>query len=128
MKPRSRTNNPFLKRASRGFRGYPIGTIALYGPDDRRATKIAVGIVKREGGDVDELEQWFAPDGDICSKDEIMREIRAFLDKHNVVSVAALDRIIGCPHEEGIDYPEGVACPECPFWATRDRFTGEPVN
>jgi hypothetical protein len=128
MKLRSRTNNPFLERARKGFRGYPIATIALYGPDDRRATKIAVGIVRREGADADELERWFAPDGDICSDDEIMQEIRAFLAKHKVASVAALDRIIGCPHEEGIDYPEGVSCPECPFWATRDRFTGEPIN
>ncbi len=33
--------------------------------------------------------------------------------------------IIGCPHEEGIDYPDGEVCPQCPFWARRDRFTGE---
>lgn len=128
MKLRSRTNNPFLKRARKGFRGYPIATIALYGPDDRCATKIAVGIVTREGADPDELERWFVPDGDICSNDEIMRQIRAFLAKHNVASVAALDRIIGCPHEEGIDYPKGTTCPKCPFWASRDRFTGESIN
>jgi hypothetical protein len=30
--------------------------------------------------------------------------------------------------EEGIDYPEGSKCPECPFWADRDRFTGEPYR
>ena len=38
------------------------------------------------------------------------------------------DRIIGCPHEEGIDYPMGRACPRCPFWAGIDRFTHEPVT
>src|SRR6267142_3483631 len=103
MKLRSRTNNPFLKQARKGFRGYPIATIALYGPDDRCATKIAVGIVMREDADLDEHERWFVPGGDICSNDDIMREIRAFLAKHNVASVVALDRIIGCPHEEGID-------------------------
>jgi hypothetical protein len=32
------------------------------------------------------------------------------------------DQIIGCPHEEGIDY-EGATCPACPFWAGRDRWT-----
>jgi hypothetical protein len=36
-----------------------------------------------------------------------------------------VDRIIGCPHEEGIDYPDGAECPECPFWKGRDRWTGE---
>jgi hypothetical protein len=29
--------------------------------------------------------------------------------------------MLGCPHEEGIDYPEGEACPACPFWAGRER-------
>jgi len=23
---------------------------------------------------------------------------------------------IGCPHEEGLDFPEGEDCPFCPFW------------
>jgi hypothetical protein len=35
MKLKSRTNNPLLKRARKGFRGYPVATIALYGPDGR---------------------------------------------------------------------------------------------
>jgi len=26
------------------------------------------------------------------------------------------DGIIGCPHEEGIDFPVGEGCPYCPFW------------
>jgi hypothetical protein len=33
------------KRAERGFRGYPLATVALYGPDDRTATRLTVGIV-----------------------------------------------------------------------------------
>jgi len=48
----------------------------------------------------------------------------AFLAEHGVLSVAMVDRIIGCPHQEGIDY-EGPICPQCPFWANRDRWTGE---
>jgi hypothetical protein len=32
------------------------------------------------------------------------------------------------PHEEGIDYPEGKTCPQCPFWASRDRWTGESLS
>jgi hypothetical protein len=38
------------------------------------------------------------------------------------------DRIIGCPHEEGKDYPAGDVCPQCPFWANRDRFTHELIQ
>ncbi len=37
------------KKAKRGFRGYPAATLALYGPDDATATKIAVGIIPAEG-------------------------------------------------------------------------------
>jgi hypothetical protein len=39
-----------------------------------------------------------------------------------------VDRIIGCPHEEGIDYPEGTSCPECLYWEGRDRWTGQMEN
>jgi hypothetical protein len=128
MKHRSGDKNPLFKRARKGFRGYPVGTIALYGPDDRRATKVAVGIVTREGAEPELLERWYADEGDVRSDEEITAQIRAFLSQHSVLSVVAVDRIIGCPHEEGIDYPDGEACPQCPFWRGRDRFTGELIH
>ena len=53
---------------------------------------------------------------------EGMTAIYPALRMHAVKGVVAVDRIIGCPHEEGIDYPEGGKCPACPFWASRDRF------
>ena len=33
------------KKAKQGMRSYPVGTIACYGPDDRRATKAAVSVI-----------------------------------------------------------------------------------
>ena len=33
------------KKAKKGFRGYPVATIAFYGPDSTTATKVAVAIV-----------------------------------------------------------------------------------
>jgi hypothetical protein len=36
------------KRSRRAFRGYPLATAAFYGPNDQRATKVAVGIVPAE--------------------------------------------------------------------------------
>ena len=128
MKLRLRTKNPLLKRARKGFRGYPVATIAFYGPDDRLATKVAVGIVTREGAEPEFLERWYAEDGDLRSDEEATHQIRAFLSQHDVLSVAMVDRIIGCPHEEGVDYADDTACPECPFWHGRDRFTGEMVH
>ena len=123
-----RKPNPLRKKAKRGFRGYPIATVAFYGPDDRRASKVAVGIVADESGEVVELERWFAEEADARSDRDIGQAIEAFIRSRNVRSVVMGDRIIGCPHEEGIDYPEGQACSECPSWAGRDRFSGERVN
>ena len=48
-----------------GFRGYPLATVALYGPDDRTATKLAVGIVPAEHADATELRRWFSEGADI---------------------------------------------------------------
>jgi hypothetical protein len=30
---------------------YPIGTVALYGPDDKMTTKIAAGVILHDGAD-----------------------------------------------------------------------------
>ena len=83
-----RARKRLSKRAKKGFRGWPVATVALYGPDDSMATKLTEARAK---------------------------------------SVVMTDRIIGCPHEEGIDY-EGATCPACPFWAGRDRWTGERLH
>ena len=112
------------KRAKQGMRGYPVGTIAFYGPTDDSATKIAVGIIEGENQDVDRLRRWHSEDDDIRLNTDILSEVVEYLKSEGVKSVAMTDRIVGCPHEEGIDY-QGKICPECPFWANRDRWTGE---
>ena len=38
----------FAKKRDKGFCGYPVATVAFYGPDDARATKVSVGIVTHE--------------------------------------------------------------------------------
>lgn len=120
--------SPLQKKAKRGFRGYPVATVALYGPDDRRATKIAVGLFEREGADPTEMRRWFAEESDIREDTLIQREILSFIGSRGALTVVATDRIIGCPHEEGVDYPEGEHCPKCPFWIGRDRFSGEMIH
>lgn len=104
--------------------GFPIGTIAYYGPDNQTATKVAVGIVDSKN-EVLEMHSWFVRAQDVRLDQAINREILAFIKKHNGKRVAMAGRIIDCPHEEGIDYPEGSTCPKCPFWSIRDRWTGE---
>ena len=73
---------PIAKFRNRGFRGYPVVTVAFYGPDDRRASKVAVGILPNDRTDPDILQRWNVDEGD------------------------ARD-------------------PACPFWAGRDRWSGE---
>ena len=116
------------KKAKKGFHGYPVATITYYGPDDKRASKVSVGIIVEEKGEVVALERWVTEIADTRLDAEVNEAILRFLRQHGVKSVVTPDRILGCPHEEGIDYPEGAKCPQCPYWATRDRFTGEVLQ
>jgi len=118
---RERAGKRLAKKAKRGFRGYPVGTIAFYGPDNRRASKVAVSVIPAEGREP-VLERWFSEGSDVRT-DPGIAQIEAFLARSEVRSVAMTAGIIGCPHEEGIDY-EGPTCPRCPYWAGRDRWTG----
>src|SRR4051812_9755988 len=96
---REQARKRLTKKAKKGFRGFPVATVAFYGPDNRRASKLTAGIVLAENEEAVEPKR----------------------------SVAMVDRIIGCPHEEGIDY-QGPTCLLCPFWAGRDRWSWERVH
>ena len=74
-----------------------------------------------------ELRRWFTGGADIRDDPGTAEEVLAFIDRFGVRSVTMVDRIIGCPHEEGIDY-EGSVCPRCEFWANRDRWIGEAIH
>jgi hypothetical protein len=124
---RERGPKRLAKKAKRGFRGYPVATVALYGPDDVTATKIAVGIVSAEGAEATELRRWLSDGADIRRDVQVTAEVLTFIEAEGALSVTMVDRIIGCPHEEGIDY-EGPTCPVCPFWAGRDRWTGHRLS
>ena len=115
------------KKAKRGFRGFPVATVAFYGPDDRRATKVAVGIVAAEDREPAELRRWVSERADSRDDSVAAEEIVALIDEFGVRSVAMVDRVIGCPHAEGIDH-EGPACPRCPYRARRDRRAGELIG
>jgi hypothetical protein len=119
---------PLTKKVRRGFRGYPLATIAYYGPDRDTATKVAVGIVQREDAEPEFMERWFNSERDVRRDVRINHEVIAFVEGHHVKSVVMTDGIIGCPHEEGTDYPEGGVCPKCPFWVGRDRWSGEVLH
>jgi len=127
-------NNPQTSRAALGklvqydFRGYPVITVAVYGPTASHATKLAVSACFSEKDTPDVLERWFSEERDVRDNIELPEKILQFTKKHQGKSLAMVDRISGCPHEEGIDYPEGKSCPQCPYGAGRDPATGERVH
>ena len=116
------------KKRAKGFRGYPVATVAFYGPDALRATKVSVGILLVEGAEADPLERWFSEERDVRSDATVLEAVVRFIEQQGAKSVASVDRIIGCPHEEGIDYPTGENCPKCAYWANRDRWSDDSVQ
>jgi len=123
-------SNPkyWIQKKARRKTGYPIATIAYYGPNDKFASKVVVGIVLSENTEPAFMEKWFSEDQDLRYDDVINNQIAQFIEKHKAERAVMTDKIIGCPHEEGIDYPLGEKCPQCPFWENRDRWTGEIIG
>src|SRR5262249_33074157 len=79
------------KKAKKGLRGWPIATIAFYGPNLSQATKVTVGIVPSENAEVKELRDWRIEHGDIRADPGIAREILEFIENRQVLSVAMTD-------------------------------------
>src|SRR3982751_5823428 len=76
---REQARKRLTKKAKKGFRGYPVATVAFYGPDDRRASKLAVGIVLAENEEAVELKRWFAEPGDVREDVRVAEEVLAYM-------------------------------------------------
>lgn len=46
------------------FRGYPVVTVAFYGPNDTLASKVVVSVFLTESNEPDVLKRWFS-EGDL---------------------------------------------------------------
>ena len=101
-----------------------MATIAFYGPTNKNASKLVCSIIKSEGEEPDPMKKWVS-DKDLRKSETILKEVMVFIEDNNARSIGMIDTIIGCPHEEEIDYPEGGVCPKCKYWKGRDRFTHE---
>jgi len=122
--PQGKFKKLISKKASKGRKGYSVATIAFYGATNKVATKLVCGIVKAEGAEAEPMKKWFS-ECDTRKPEKILGEVLAFIEQNEAKSVVMVDKIIGCPHEEGIDYPEGESCPQCHFWKGR---AGLPMN
>ena len=72
------------------------------------------------------MRTWTTQTVDVRHDPTIAAGVADFLREYGVKETVTSDRIMGCPHQEGIDYPMGRSCPRCPFWEGIDRFTHEP--
>jgi hypothetical protein len=107
--------------AQKGFQGYPLGIIAFYGYNDKVATKAVIGIVKQAGGPPENIKTWIFDQGDLRKDVPSIKELFRYIEAHRVASVALTPGIYYCPHEPGVDFPEGGACPRCSFWSTTKK-------
>jgi len=106
-------------KVKRGFQGYPMISIAYFGPDDTLATKVTIGFVAEEGDDV-QVEK-FVTNADIRKDVTVQTTILKIIERADAQTVTLAEGVVGCPHEEGVDYPVGEECPECPFWHGHNR-------
>jgi hypothetical protein len=111
------------KKVKKGFQGYPMITIAHYGPNDKVATKVVVGFIAEENADI-QLEK-FSTVTDIRSDISVQTAMIKIIERSAAKSVISVSEISGCPHEEGIDYSEGEECESCDFWQGKDGFSGK---
>src|SRR5271166_3621394 len=104
-----RARKRLSKRAKRGFRGWPLATVALYGPDDTMATKLTVGILPGEDAEATDIRRWFSKEQtDIRDDIRVTEEVLAFITEAGAKSVVMTDRIIGCLNWAPLVGPRGV--------------------
>jgi hypothetical protein len=73
---------------------YPLGTVALYGPDDQTTTKIAAGVILHENAEPI-LRRWVATD--VTTNSKVQQEMKDFFLRHGVKQVAMTEGNLGCP-------------------------------
>ena len=100
---------------------YPLGTVAFYGPNDKQATMLVASIVSGEGSLPLAVRKWYADSNDVRESAAVQKEVTTFFKANKVVRAVVTEIVVGCPHEEGIDYPRNEECPLCPFWWGRRR-------
>ena len=67
------------KKARRGFRGYPLATLAFYGPDDRSASKVVASIMDGEDEGPVQMRKWYSEYADVRHDADILEEVIAFI-------------------------------------------------
>jgi hypothetical protein len=125
-RPIAMRDNRFLKRlrkkAKKGLRGWPLATIAFYGPNLSQATKAAVGIIPSENAEAEEIRDWHVLHGDIREDVSISQEIVEFIKIRGALSVVMADGYNWLPSPRGNRLPRRmVPCLRVLAW-TRSLY------
>jgi hypothetical protein len=102
-----------FKRLVEENKTYPLATITYHGPSPEKASKIMVGILE-DRDQIPVVREWSGDD--IAEDVKAAREISLFIKDHKVSRVITSEWVLSCPHEEGVDYPNGETCPYCSDW------------
>ncbi|EHK0751951.1 hypothetical protein [Vibrio parahaemolyticus] len=81
------------KRVRKGDRGFPIATVAFYGPDDKTATKLVCAIIPYEGAEPDPMKKWFSS-SDLRKSEMVLKEVLEFIDENSAKTVGMLEEIV----------------------------------
>jgi len=73
------------KRVNRGFKGYPLVSIAYFGTDPALATRIVIQFIAEEGAAPQ--EQTFSSENDIREDETIQTVLLKIIERANAVSV-----------------------------------------
>jgi hypothetical protein len=92
---------------------YPIGAVTMYGPNRKITTMVVAAVIESQYARPI-YKKWVGTD--VKTNDRVGREIGEFFQEHKVKTVFTVNENVGCPHEEGLDYPSGEECPFCPSW------------
>ena len=87
---------------------YPIGTVALYGPDDKTTTKIAAGVITSPTAEPI-VRRWVATD--VTTNPKVQREMKEFFAGHGVKSGGGQRGEHGMPARGGRGFPRRDGLP-----------------
>jgi len=97
---------------------YPVGILAYFGPDDETITKIVALVIK--GLDIEPvLRSWSQPG--VTSDPVVAAEIGKYFLENAAEDIVMAGGVLGCPHEEGVDFPLGTECPHCIYWSSHTK-------
>jgi hypothetical protein len=102
-----------------GHEQYPIAAVAYFGPTADLATKVVVAIIDHERQIIHQ-QKWLSEGGDVRFDEAISHELAGYIAAQQVKKVVIAEKLVGCPHEAGVDYPAGERCPHCPYWSAAE--------